>query len=440
MPIWNPEYETMPREDLENLQAERVRKQVEWVANRVPFYQRKFKDASVNPEDIKTLDDLKRLPFTTKQDLREEYPFGIFAIPMEQVIRVHASSGTTGKPTVGGYSRNDLEVWTEVMARTVSACGVTSQDVVHNAYGYGLFTGGMGFHLGVERVGATVIPISGGLTRRQIMLMEDFGATALTCTPSYSLVLAEEAAAISVDFKRRMKLRIGIFGAEPWTEEMRNEIEDRLGLEAFDIYGLTEIIGPGVSVECDQHNGLHIFEDHFLPEIIDPDTGEQLPYGEEGELVFTSLTKEAMPVIRYRTRDRTVLHAEKCSCGRTMVRMEKIRGRTDDMLIVRGVNVFPSLVEKALLSVDGLEPHYQIILDRPKDQLDTLEVWVEASRRFFEPIDTRALEQLRDCAEKELTQTLGINANVKLTGPLTLARSEGKAKRVIDKRDLYETS
>ncbi|MEK6573384.1 MAG: phenylacetate--CoA ligase, partial [Chloroflexota bacterium] len=326
--------------------------------------------------------------------------------------------------------------WAEVMARTVSAAGITNKDIVHNAYGYGLFTGGLGFHIGADKVGALVIPMSGGLTRRQVMLMEDFGATALTCTPSYSLVIAEEAADMGIDFKKRMKLQVGIFGAEPWTEKMRHEIEEKLGVEAFDIYGLTEIIGPGVAVECPQHNGMHIQEDHFLAEIIDPSTGEKLPYGEEGELVFTALTKEAMPVIRYRTRDRTILHAEKCSCGRTTVRMEKILGRTDDMLIVRGVNVFPQLIEKTLLSIEDIEPHYQIVIDRPKDQLDTLEVWVEASPRLFQPIDTRRLDELQGRVANELFHTLGISATVKLMGPKSIQRSEGKARRVVDKRDL----
>ena len=438
MPMWNPECESLPREDLNKLQGQRLRQITEYAYNKLPYFQRKCKQAGVTPEDIQGLDDLKRLPFTAKQDLRDAYPFGVFAVPTEDVVRIHASSGTTGKPTVGGYTRKDLETWGEVMARTVTAAGVTSDDIAHNAYGYGLFTGGLGFHLGLETVGATTIPVSGGQTRRQIMLMEDFGATVLTCTPSYSLVLAEEAGDMGIDFKNRMKLRVGIFGAEPWTEEMRREIEDRLGVDAYDIYGLTEIIGPGVSVECEHHTGPHIFEDYFLPEIIDPETGEQLGYEEEGELVFTTLTKEAMPVIRYRTRDRTVLHAEKCACGRTMVRMEKIRGRTDDMLIIRGVNVFPSLVEKALLSVEGLDPYYQIVVDRPKDQLDQLEVLVEANHRYFEPIDTRALDQLRDTAEHELSQTLGINAKVQLMGPHSIARSEGKAKRVVDKREIYK--
>jgi len=438
MSIWNKEFETMPREGLKELQGQRLRQAVEYVSKRVPFYQRKFKEAGIKPEDIHGLDDIGRLPFTTKGDLRNEYPFGMFAVPLEEVIRIHASSGTTGKPTVGGYTRNDLKIWGEVMARTVTSAGVTAKDVAQNAYGYGLFTGGLGFHLGFETVGATTIPVSGGLTERQLMLMEDFGATVLSCTPSYSIVLAEEAEAAGIDFKKRMKLRVGIFGAEPWTNEMRQTIEERLGLVSFDIYGLTEIIGPGVSVECEHHNGLHIFEDHFLPEIIDPDTGASLPYGEEGELVFTTLTKEAMPVIRYRTRDLTILHAEKCECGRTLVRMEKIRGRTDDMLIIRGVNVFPSLVESTLLSVDGLEPYYQIVVDRPKDQLDKLEVLVEARKSYFEPVDMQALEELRKRAEHTLSSGLGVGVDVKLMGPHTIERSIGKAKRVVDKRDLYK--
>ena len=438
MSIWNKEAETMSREGLKELQGQRLRQAVEYVSKRVPFYQRKFKEAGIKPEDIHGLDDIGRLPFTTKGDLRNEYPFGMFAVPLEEVVRIHASSGTTGKPTVGGYTRNDLKIWGEVMARTVTSAGVTAKDVAQNAYGYGLFTGGLGFHLGFETVGATTIPVSGGLTERQLMLMEDFGATVLSCTPSYSIVLAEEAEAAGIDFKKRMKLRVGIFGAEPWTNEMRQTIEKRLGLVSFDIYGLTEIIGPGVSVECEHHNGLHIFEDHFLPEIIDPDTGASLPYGEEGELVFTTLTKEAMPVIRYRTRDLTILHAEKCECGRTLVRMEKIRGRTDDMLIIRGVNVFPSLVESTLLSVDGLEPYYQIVVDRPKDQLDKLEVLVEARKSYFEPVDMQALDELRKRAEHTLSSGLGVGVEVKLMGPHTIERSIGKAKRVVDKRDLYK--
>jgi phenylacetate-CoA ligase len=436
MPIWNPEFETMAPDQKEKLQLQRMREVMERASANVPLYRRKLNDARVCPDDVRTLDDLARVPFTEKSDFRDNYPFGMFAVPVDQVVRIHASSGTTGKPTVGGYTRADMDMWGEVMARTVSAAGVTAQDIVHNAYGYGLFTGGLGFHIGADRVGAMVIPMSGGLTRRQVMLMEDFGATVLTCTPSYSLVMAEEAAEMGVDFKKRMKLRAGIFGAEPWTEKMRLEIEAKLGLEAFDIYGLTEMIGPGVAVECEQHNGMHIADDHFLPEIIDPATGERLPYGEEGELVFTTLTREAMPVLRYRTRDRTVLHAEPCACGRTSVRMEKIMGRTDDMLIVRGVNVFPQLIEKTLLSIEDIEPHYQILIDRPKDQLDTLEVWVEASPRLFQPIDTRKLDELQKRVAQELFHTLGVNAQVKLMGPKSIQRSEGKARRVIDKREM----
>ncbi len=434
MPIWNPEYETMPRDQLEKLQVQRLKEVIVRASASLPVYKKKL--TGVSPDDFKSLDDLKRLPFTEKGDLRDHYPFGMFTVPMEKIVRIHASSGTTGKPTVGGYTKADMDVWGEVMARTVTSAGVTEKDIVHNAYGYGLFTGGLGFHLGAERVGATVIPMSGGLTRRQVMLMEDFGATALTCTPSYALVIGEEAAEMGVDFKKRMKVKVGIFGAEPWTEKMRHEIEDKLGVKAYDIYGLTELIGPGVSVECEHHTGMHIQEDHFLAEIIDPATGEQLPYGEEGELVFTTLTKEAMPVIRYRTRDRTILHAEKCACGRTTVRMEKVLGRTDDMLIVRGVNVFPQLIEKTLLSIEDIEPHYQIVIDRPKDQLDTLEVWVEASPRLFQPIDTRRLDELQNRVAHELFQALGISASIKLMGPKSIQRSEGKAKRVVDKRDL----
>ncbi len=435
MPIWSPDFETMPRDQLEALQVERLRQLVER-AQAVPFYRQKFQEAGVRPEDIRSLDDLSRLPFTEKEDLRRNYPFGMFAVPLDQVKRIHASSGTTGKPTVGGYTRADLELWAELMARTLFACGVTEKDIIHNAYGYGLFTGGLGVHIGAEKIGCLIVPMSGGFTRRQVMLMEDFGATVLTCTPSYALVIAEEAEAMGVDFKKVMKLRVGIFGAEPWSERMRDEIEERMGLEAYDIYGLTEMIGPGVAIECEHHNGLHIFEDHFLAEIIDPDTGERLPYGEQGELVFTTLTKEAMPLIRYRTRDRTRLNPEPCACGRTIARMEKVLGRTDDMLIVRGVNVFPQLVERTLLEFEELEPQYQIVVDRPKDQLDVLEVWVEGSRELFDPVDTARIESLTQRVERALREALGVSAKVKLLAPNTLERSLGKAKRVVDKREL----
>lgn len=436
MSMWNSEYEAMPRDQLRKLQVQRLRELVARAGEMSPFYRKKFSEAKVRPNDIKSLDDLQRLPFTEKSDFRENYPFGLLAVPKEEVARVHASSGTTGKLTVGAYSRADLDLWAEVMARSLAACGVTRRDIVHNAYGYGLFTGGLGIHMGAEKVGATVIPMSGGLTKRQVMLLEDFGATILTCTPSYALVIAEAAAEMDVEPRTHFKLRAGIFGAEPWSEKMRARIQDKLGVEAYDIYGLTEIIGPGVSIECERHQGMHIFEDVFLPEIIDPDTGRPLPYGEEGELVFTTLTKEAMPVIRYRTRDRTRLYADKCECGRTLVRMDKVLGRTDDMLVVRGVNVFPQLIERTLLSIENIEPYYQIVIDRPKDQLDVLEVWVEASPKLFEPVDTRRLDTLQKHVEHELAQTLGVTAEVKLMGPKSIQRSEGKAKRVVDKREL----
>jgi phenylacetate-CoA ligase len=436
MPIWNPEFETMPREDLSKLQLERLKALVERAAKTIPFYKQKLAEAGVRADDLKSLEDIAKLPFTTKEDLRHGYPWGMFAVPLKEVVRVHASSGTTGKPVVGGYTRADLELWAEVMARTVAAGGVTADDVVHNGYGYGLFTGGLGFHIGAETVGATVVPASAGLTRRQLMLMEDFGATVLTCTPSYSLVIAEEAKAEGIDIRDRLKLRIGFFGAEPWTEKMREEIEAALDLKAYDIYGLTEIIGPGVSIECEHRTGLHIFEDHFYPEIIDPYSGEPLGYGVEGELVFTTLTREATPIIRYRTRDRTTLHAEKCGCGRTIVRMEKVLGRTDDMLIVRGVNVFPSQIERVLLDFSELEPHYQIIVDRGKHELDTLEIWVEGIDSLFMPVDPHRIENLEQKIKERLKESLIISCTVKLMKPQSIERSLGKAKRVVDKRQL----
>jgi phenylacetate-CoA ligase len=436
MPIWNEEVETMSRADLRKLQVKRLKTLVERMANTSPFYKKKLVEAGVGANDIKSLEDMAKLPFTTKEELRYNYPWGMFTVPLKEVVRIHASSGTTGKPIVGGYTRADLELWQEVMARTVTAAGITADDVVHNGYGYGLFTGGLGFHIGAEAVGATVVPASAGLTKRQLMLMEDFEATVLTCTPSYSLVIAEEAAAEGIDIRERLKLRVGVFGAEPWTEKMREEIEAALDLDAYDIYGLTEVIGPGVSVECEHHNGLHVFEDHFYPEIIDPSSGEPLGFDVEGELVFTTLTKEAMPIIRYRTRDRTTLHAEKCGCGRTIVRMEKVLGRTDDMLIVRGVNVFPSQIERVLLEFSELEPHYQIIVDRGKHELDTLEVWVEGADSLFMPVDTDHIEELEQRIKTRLQEALIIGCTVKLMKPRTIERSLGKAVRVVDRRQL----
>jgi len=436
VPIWNPKFETMPRRHVGRLQAERLKKIVAYASERVPFYNKKFAQARMSAADIDSLDDLKRLPFTEKSDLRDHYPFGLFAVPRDQIARIHGSSGTTGKPTVAGYTRADLDVWAEVMARALSMAGVTNQDRIHNAYGYGLFTGGLGVHIGADRIGASVVPISSGLTKRQVMLLEDIGATVLTCTPSYALVIAEAVDEQRIDVQRRFKLRLGIFGAEPWTENIRQEIEARLNLRALNIYGLAEIIGPGVAQECEHQNGMHIFEDLFLPEVIDPNTGEPLPFGEEGELVLTTLAKEAMPLIRYRTRDRTRLFTGPCACGRTLVRMDRILGRTDDMLTVRGVNVFPQVIEKTLLSFDEVEPHYQIVVDRPKNQLDTVEVVAEASPRLFQPTQTERREELRRTVENELAQTLGVSVDVKLAGPKTLERSEGKTRRIIDKRQL----
>lgn len=433
--IWNKEMETMPRDKLERLQLSRLKETAERVYNNVPFFKRRYDEMNVKPSQIKSLRDLARFPFLTKQDLRDTYPFGMLTVPRDKIVRVHASSGTTGKPTVGPYTAKDMDVWADTMARVYAAAGVTAKDTVHNAYGYGLFTGGLGFHLGAEKIGATVIPISGGLSRRQITLMEDFGATVLTCTPSYSLVLAETAAEMGVDLRSRMKIRVGIFGAEPWTDEMRQEIEAKLNLEAFDIYGLTEMVGPGVAVECPYHNGLHIAEDHFLPEVIDPDTGDPVPDGKVGELVFTSITKEGMPLIRYRTRDRVTLTREKCDCGRTMARMSKVRGRTDDMLIIRGVNVFPSSIESVLLGVEEVEPHYLIIVDRPKDSLDELEVWIEASQELWNKGEFFVKEKEKKI-DNDLRETLGVSAKVKVAEPHKIQRSEGKAKRIIDRREL----
>jgi len=432
--IWDEEFETMPREALESLQAYRLRKTAERVYATVPFYKESFDRAKVHPSQIKSVDDLKRLPFTCKEDLRDNYPFELFTLPLHEVVRIHASSGTTGKPTVVGYTRRDIETWALLMARTLSCAGVQKGDVVQNAYGYGLFTGGLGFHYGSERLGATVIPISGGNTKRQIMLMEDFGSTILTCTPSYALTVAEAMDEMQVT-KDRLKLRIGIFGAEPWSQNMRAQVENKLGIDAIDIYGLSEVIGPGVSVECiEAKNGLHIFEDHFIPEVIDPVTEDTLPYGEEGELVFTTVTKEAFPVIRYRTRDITRLHQEPCRCGRTHLRMERITGRTDDMLIIRGVNLFPSQIESLLMNIDGLEPHYQIVVKR-EGTLDTMEVQIEVNESIFSD-EIKNLEALEKKVENECKESLGVAARIKLVEPKTLQRFEGKAQRVIDEREL----
>lgn len=432
--IWNPHFETMSREDMRQVQSERLRDAVERVYYNVPYYREKMQREGLGPEHIKSVDDLSKLPFTVKQDLRDNYPFGLFAVPMSEIIRVHASSGTTGKPTVVGYTRSDIGIWSEVMARTLTSAGAGKNDFIQIAYGYGLFTGGLGVHYGGEKIGASVIPISGGNTRRQLQLMEDFGSTVLACTPSYAAYLAEAIEESGIK-REDLKLRIGVFGAEPWTENMRREIEKRLQIKAIDIYGLSEIIGPGVSFECPHQCGLHVNEDHFIPEIIDPETLEVLPEGELGELVFSTITKEGLPIIRYRTRDLTRLNFEKCACGRTLVRMNKCTGRSDDMLIIRGVNLFPSQIESVLLEMDETTPHYLLVVDRVNN-LDSLELQVEVEDRFYS--DTIGeLQNLRKKIQHQVESSTGLSVNVKLVEPKTLERSEGKARRVIDKRKLF---
>ncbi len=432
--IYNEEYETMPREALEAIQLRRLQKTVARVYNTVPFYKKRFDEVGVKVDDVNSLDDLRRLPFTYKDNLRDSYPFGMFTVPMDDVVRIHASSGTTGKPTVVGYTARDIQIWSELMARTLMAGGATRGDMIHNAYGYGLFTGGLGFHYGAEKLGASVIPISGGNTKRQVMIMTDFGPTILTCTPSYALLIAEVAEEMGVDF-REFNFKAGIFGAEPWSEQMREEIERKLNIKAMDIYGLSEIIGPGVSVECiEAQNGLHIFEDHFIPEIIDPDTEEVLPYGTPGELVFTTITKEAFPVIRYRTRDISILYSEPCRCGRTIVRMGRVQGRSDDMLIIRGINVFPSQIESVIMEIDGIEPYYQLEVAR-EGRLDTLTVKVEVNEKVFSD-EVKNLQNMERKLEKNIKEMLSVSAQVKLVEPKSIQRSEGKAVRVIDKRKI----
>jgi phenylacetate-CoA ligase len=432
--IYDEEFETLPREAMEAIQLKRLQNVVEKVYATVPFYKKAFDKKGVKPDDIRYLEDLQKLPFTMKQDLRDNYPFAMFATPMRNVVRIHASSGTTGKPTVVGYTRRDIDTWSALMARTLAAAGTHKGDIVHNAYGYGLFTGGLGFHYGAERLGASVVPVSAGSTKRQILLMKDIGVTVLACTPSYALRLSEVAREEGVDFKS-LKFKVGVFGAEPWSENMRVEIENQLGLDAVDIFGLSEIIGPGVAVECvEVKTGLHIFEDHFIPEIIDPETGEVLPYGEPGELVFTTLTKEALPLIRYRTRDLSVLYHEPCKCGRTLVRMGRITGRSDDMLIIRGVNVFPSQIESVLISRKELAPYYLLIVDR-KGRMDTLEVDIEIKEEVFTGTK-KDLQHMEKEIENDIKEMLGFSCKIRLVKPKTIQRSEGKATRVIDKRKL----
>ena len=429
---YNEEFETLPRPALEALQLKRLKAMVERVYANVPFYRESFEKAGIRPDDLQSLDDLRKFPFTVKQDMRDAYPYGLFAAPMEEIVRIHASSGTTGKPTVVGYTQKDIDMWSELMARSFVAAGVHKGDIIHNSYGYGLFTGGLGAHYGAEKLGASVIPMSGGNTKRQILIMKDFGSTVLTCTPSYSLYLAESAVEEGVDF-RSLKLRVGIFGAEPWSEAMRGEIEEKLNICAIDIYGLSEIMGPGVAIECREAKcGLHIWEDHFIPEIINPETGEPAPEGEKGELVISTITKEGIPLLRYRTRDITSITYEPCRCGRTHARIARMSGRSDDMLIIRGVNVFPSQIESILMKIEGVEPHYLLIVDR-KDNLDSLEVQVEVDEQIFSD-EVKKLQILAQTIEKEIKDLLGVSCKVRLVEPKTIMRSEGKAKRVLDKR------
>ncbi len=432
--IWNPDIECRDDADLKTQQLKDLVDLVGRVYKNVPFYRKKLDDAGVRPADIQNLEDISKLPFTTKDDLRETYPYGLLAVPESDLLEVHTSSGTTGTPVVDAYTKKDIEIWSEAMARSLVMAGAGPDAVIQNAYGYGLFTGGLGVHYGARKIGANIIPISAGNTKRQLMIMRDFGTTLLTCTPSYSLFLAEEAKEEGIDIQA-LPLKAGCFGAEPWSENMRVEIEEKLSLSAYDIYGLTEIIGPGVSMECEAKDGLHINEDFFYPEIIDPAAGAVLPDGEKGELVFTTLTKEGTPIIRFRTRDITYLMRGKCSCGRTIVKMHRLFGRNDDMLIIRGVNIFPSQIEQVLMRIEGTEPHYQIVVDRGSTQLDDVEVQVEVEESFFSD-ETRGMEGLKAKIEAEIRSDLGIGVHVKLVEPKTIERSLGKAQRVVDKRQL----
>ncbi|KNZ69775.1 AMP-dependent synthetase and ligase [Thermincola ferriacetica] len=429
--IWDPHYECMSREDLQAIQLDRLQATVNYAYEKVPYYKALFDEHGVHPQDIKRLEDVHKLPFTGKEALAENYPFGMFAVPMKDVVRLHASSGTTGKQKVVGYTKRDIRTWANLVARIATMAGVTDEDIAQICFGYGLFTGGFGLHYGLEKIGATIIPASTGNTERQITMMQDFGTTALVATPSYALYMAEVAEDMGVDTSR-LKLRVGLFGSEPCTESMRKELERRWHIRVTDNYGLTEIGGPGVAGECECGEGMHINEDHFYPEIINPETGEVLGYGEEGELVFTSLTREAFPIIRYRTRDISMLINEPCKCGRTTIRMKKLTGRTDDMLIIRGVNVYPSQIETVLLETEGVAPHYQLIVTR-KGYMDDLEVLVEVSENYFTG-KFKELEELESSLRSKLNRTLGISARVKLVESRSIERTMGKAKRIIDLR------
>ncbi len=432
MNYWSQAEETRSRDELQQIQLERLRKTMRRVYDAVPFYRERLKALGAEPEDFKSLEDLRRFPFTTKAELQENYPYSMFAVPMDDIVRIHASSGTTGRPTVVGYTRKDLDTWSELIARLLIAGGVTKKDIVQVAFGYGLFTGGFGLHYGIEKIGAAVIPVSSGNTDRQLQVMREFGVTALVSTPSYAVYLGEVIAERGIPLES-LSLRVGCFGAEPWTEAMRMEIERRLGISATDNYGLSEVMGPGVSFECVHKNGMHISEDHFIPEIIDPESGEPLPVGEYGELVLTTLTKEGIPLLRYRTRDITRLIEEPCPCGRTFVRMAKPRGRSDDMLIIRGVNIFPSQVEAVLMELEETEPYFQLVVRR-EGALDTLEIRVELNEAYFSD-EMRVMHLLEEKIKEKIRNALGVSAKITLVEPKTLERSTGKAKRVLDLRE-----
>jgi phenylacetate-CoA ligase len=429
---WNKKIETATREEIRKLQLQLLKEKVKFCYENTEFYRNKFKSAGISPSDIKTLEDTQKIPFTVKDDLRDNYPFGMVAVQFDDIVEIHASSGTTGNPVVGAYTQNDMDVWTELMARSLYATGARRQDVMHNAYGYGLFTGGLGFHYGAQKIGSTIIPVSGGMTQRQIKLMKDLGSTVLCCTPSYAIYLAEVMNNEGVDPRKDLKLRIGHFGAEPWSERIRERVENEMGVEAFDIYGLTELCGPGVSVECPEHNGLHIWEDHFLVETIDPKTGNVLPAGEEGELVFTTLTKTGLPLLRFRTRDISVIETEKCGCGRTHSRMMRVTGRSDDMLIIRGVNVFPSQIEYVIMGFPELAAQYQIVLDRP-GALDVFTIKAELTEQTSKSTPEE-LNALKLKIRQKVSNITGISPIVELVKPGEIPRSVGKAKRVLDMR------
>ena len=430
--MFQPQYEAMPRAELEALQLERLKALLVRVYENVPTYREKYDAAGFDPRSVESLEDLARVPFTVKDDLRSAYPYGMFAVPLRDIVRVHSSSGTTGQISVVGYTRGDIDRWADLMARTFAAAGATADDVVQVTYGYGLFTGGLGAHYGSERLGALTIPISGGNTKRQVQVLTDFGVTVLACTPSYALLIAETAREMGID-PHELPLRVGVFGAEPWSEGMRRQIEDELGVSAIDIYGLSEVLGPGVATECEHQNGLHVFEDHFIVEIVDPDTLQPVPDGQTGEVVFTTLTKEGIPVVRYRTRDISRIIPAQCACGRTMRRIERITGRSDDMLIIRGVNVYPSQIEQVLLGIPMVAPHYQVVLSK-RGSMDNVEVHVEVAPEFaFDEV--RELERLQRRVKADIESVLAVSIAVKLVEPKSIARSEGKAKRVVDLRD-----